>query len=113
MPFIDSKLSMKITKEQEEILKARLGKAVELIGKGESFLMVGFEDNYHLYFKGEAFPEIAFVEVKLFGKASKEAYANMTSELCDIYNEVLSIPKDKIYIKYEEVSDWGWNGRNF
>lgn len=114
MPFINSKLSMKITKDEEETIKAKLGKAIELIpGKSENWLMVGFEDEYSLYFKGIASEKIAFIEVKIFGSASKSAYDKLTSVICDIYNEVLSIPKDKIYVKYEEVSTWGWNGSNF
>jgi len=114
MPFINSKLSVSLSAEKEEEIKAKLGKAIELIpGKSENWLMVGFEDNYKLYFKGEKAPKIAFVEVKIFGNASDQAYDKLTQAICNIYNEVLDIPKDKIYVKYEEVSHWGWNGMNF
>ncbi|AQR97889.1 MULTISPECIES: phenylpyruvate tautomerase MIF-related protein [Clostridium] len=114
MPFIGSKVSVKISKEKEEIIKTKLGKAIELIpGKSETFLMVGFEDGYSLYFAGEKLEKGAFIEVKIFGKASKDAYANLTAEICKIYEEELEIPQNKIYVKYEEVSDWGWNGKNF
>lgn len=114
MPFINSKISVKITKEQEETIKSKLGKAISIIpGKSENWLMVGFDDNYKLYFKGEKFEKIAFVEVKIFGHASSDHFAKLTEEICNIYEEVLGIPKDKIYVKYEEVSQWGWNGNNF
>ncbi|AGF59221.1 phenylpyruvate tautomerase PptA (4-oxalocrotonate tautomerase family) [Clostridium saccharoperbutylacetonicum] len=114
MPFIGSKVSVEISKEKEEIIKTKLGKAIELIpGKSETFLMVGFEDGYSLYFAGEKLEKGAFIEVKIFGKASKDAYANLTAEICKIYEEELEIPQNKIYVKYEEVSDWGWNGKNF
>lgn len=114
MPFINSKINIKISKEQETEIKNRLGKAITLIpGKSEAWLMVGFEDAYSLYFQGEASEKIAFIEVKLFGSAQKEAYNQLTAELCNIYNQVLDIPKDKIYVKYEKVSTWGWNGSNF
>ena len=54
MPFINSKVSVTINEEQEKALKTRLGQAIALIpGKSESWLMTGFEDNYHLYFRGE------------------------------------------------------------
>lgn len=114
MPFINSKISVKITKEQEELIKSKLGKAISIIpGKSENWLMVGFEDEYKLYFKGEKFEKIAFVEVKIFGHANSEDFEKLTKEICNIYEEVLGIPQDKIYIKYEEVSEWGWNGSNF
>ena len=114
MPFIGSKISMKISSEKEEIIKKKLGKAIELIpGKSETFLMVGFEDEYSLYLAGEKLEKGAFIEVKVFGKASKDAYSNLTAEICKIYEEELEIPQNKIYVKYEEVENWGWNGRNF
>lgn len=114
MPFIGSKVTVEITPEKEEIIKAKLGKAINLIkGKSETFLMLGFEDNYKLYFAGEKLEKGAFVEIKIFGKASNEEYENLTAEVCNIYNEELGIPKNKIYVKYEEVNHWGWNGTNF
>lgn len=114
MPFIDTKISCDITKDQKDLIKEKLGKAIQIIpGKSENWLMVGFDDQYSLYFKGEDSPKIAFVEVKLFGSANKSVYSQLTAEICNIYKEVLDIPADKIYIKYEEVSNWGWNGSNF
>ncbi len=113
MPFINSKISVKITREQEETIKSKLGKAISIIpGKSENWLMIGFEDDYKLYFKGEKFEKIAFVEVKIFGQISSENSEKLTKEICNIYEEVLGIPQNKIYIKYEEVSQWGWNGNN-
>ncbi len=114
MPFIGSKITVKISKEKEEIVKKRLGKAIKLIpGKSETFLMIGFEDEYSLYLGGEKLDKGAFIEVKVFGKASKEAFSVLTKEICSIYEEELQIPQDKIYVKYEEVENWGWNGSNF
>ena len=49
MPFIDSKITVPVPAEKKEVLKNEFGKAMSLIGKPESFLMVGFEDNYDLY----------------------------------------------------------------
>ena len=49
MPFINTKVTTEITKEKEEVLKAELGKAITLIGKGEAYLMLGFEDNCRLW----------------------------------------------------------------
>lgn len=114
MPFIGSKVSVKISKEKEEVIKKKLGEAIQLIpGKSETFLMIGFEDEYSLYLGGEKLEKGAFIEVKIFGKANKDDYAKLTAEICKIYEEELQIPQNKIYVKYEEVKDWGWNGSNF
>ena len=53
MPFINSKISTPISIEQEQALKTRLGQAISIVpGKSESWLMLGFEPNYNLYFRG-------------------------------------------------------------
>ena len=114
MPFINSKVTVAMSAEQKERVKSKLGKAIELIpGKTESWLMVGFEDCYTLYFQGNQNDETAFVEVKIFGTASAGAYDVLTDKICEIFYEELKIPKERIYVKYEEVSNWGWNGNNF
>lgn len=114
MPFIHTMSSTAISPEQEKAMKARMGKAISIIpGKSEGWLMLGFEDSCHLYFKGSNELPSAFIEVKLFGKASADAYERLTAELTEIVSSELGIPSDRIYVKYEEVSCWGFNGRNF
>ena len=114
MPFIDSKVSVKITEEQEKELKTRLGQAISLIpGKSENWLMTGFEDNYHLYFRGDNSEPIAYIEVRIFGGPNKAAFQKMTEEITKIYGDVLGIAPDHMYIKYSVTPDWGWNGGNF
>lgn len=113
MPFINTKTSTQISKDQEKSLKEKLGSAIRLIGKSESWLMVNFEDNCRLYFKGDNSEEMAFVEVALFGKASDSQYDALTSEITKIISETLGIDSSCIYVKYEEVDHWGFNGFNF
>ena len=114
MPFIDSKISVKITEEQEKELKTRLGQAISLIpGKSESWLMTGFEDDYHLYFRGDNSEPIAYIEVRIFGGQNKAAFQKTTEEITKIYGDVLGIAPDHMYIKYSATPDWGWNGGNF
>lgn len=114
MPFIDSKISVKLSKDKEEILRKRLGKAIELIpGKSEEWLMLGFQDQYKLHFKGVEATHCAFINVKTFGNAEKEDFQKLTVEICKIFDEELKIPPDKIFITYDEVHNWGWNNINF
>ncbi len=113
MPFIDSKITLPLTEEKKEVIKGELGAAISILGKPESFLMVGFEDNYDLYMGKEKLDKGAYVAVSLFGNASSQAYEQMTGEICRIYEEQLGIPGNAVYVTYTGVSDWGWNGRNF
>lgn len=114
MPFINSKISVKVTKEQETELKNFLGEAIRTIpGKSESWLMLGFEDEYRLYFRGDASQPIAFVEVSVYGGENKQAFDALTAQICEAFNKILGIAPDHVYVKYEAVSNWGWNGGNF
>ncbi len=114
MPFINTKVSVKISEEQEKELKARLGQAISIIpGKSESWLMTGFEDEYHLYFRSDNTEPMAFIDVMIFGSPDKTAFGKMTEELTTIFGDVLGIAPDHMYIKYDASTEWGWNGRNF
>ena len=114
MPVIDSKISVSITKEQETKIKEKLGQAISLVpGKSENWLMVGFQDNYHLYFRGKDSEPMAFVEVKLFGGPDKATFEKLTKVITEVFGEVLGIAPDHMYIRYIPSTDWGWNGGNF
>lgn len=107
MPFIDSKITLELNDTQKESLKTKLGKAVSLIGKPESYLMVGIEDGYDLYFAGNKLDKGAYVAVSLFGNASSDAYEKMTAEICRILEDELGIPGRSVYVTYHGVNDWG------
>ena len=114
MPFINAKVSTAISQEQEKQLKERLGQAITAIpGKSEQWLMIGFQDNYHLYFRGDNSQPSAFIEVQIYGNSNPAAFDKLTGEITRIFNDILKIAPDHIYIKYSPTSDWGWNGSNF
>jgi hypothetical protein len=113
MPFINTNTNVKISDENKELLKTKLGKAIELMGKSESWLMLSFEDECDMYFKGESSSPMAFVDISVFGNPTDENCEAMTREVCKIYQDVLSISPDKLYVKYSGSTQWGWNNMNF
>ena len=114
MPFINTKASVAIPSEKREIIKKKFGEAISLIpGKSENWLMLGFEEYVHMYFAGDNSKPTAFVEVKIFGETDDADLNRLTAAITTILNDELSIPKDRIYVKYELCSHWGWNGENF
>ncbi|MBR2957476.1 MAG: tautomerase family protein [Clostridia bacterium] len=113
MPFIQTKTNVSVSKELELSLKTAFGKAIELIpGKSERWLMLSFSDNERMWFVGDDAP-LAYLSVKLFGAASDGAYDALTAKLTEIVSAQLNIPSSRIYVKYEEIDHWGWNGSNF
>ena len=53
------------------------------------------------------------MEVKLYGAADRRAYNQMTAAVTALLNKELNIPSERIYVKYEEVKYWGYDGSNF
>ena len=81
MPFISTKTNVNVPKEKEIQLKERLGQAIAIIpGKSESWLMLAIEGDVPMYFRGDDSAPTAFIEVKIFGSASPDAYSRMTKE---------------------------------
>lgn len=113
MPFINTKVTTEITKEKEEVLKAELGKAITLIGKGEAYLMLGFEDNCRLWLGGKNDSDMAYVEVSLLGHITKENAGKLTTAICDIFQRELNIKGDKVYVKFSETDLWGYDSFMF
>ena len=114
MPYIELKTTVSISPEKSQSLKSAFGKAIECFpGKSESWLMVNISGNQDMYFKGNNKTDCAMVSVDLLGKVSSSASEKMTSVLCGVLSEELSLAPDRIYVKYAGFSDWGWNGGNF
>lgn len=66
MPFINVKTNAAVPSDKETAIKTALGQAISAIpGKSESWLMVGIEPEYILYFKGDNAPA-AMVEVSIY-----------------------------------------------
>ena len=114
MPFIATRTNKTIDQKTSAELKSALGRAICAIpGKSEAWLMLAFEDNINMYFKGDGSEDYAYIEVSLFGTTSDAAYERLTAAISEIINEELGIERANIYIKYETTDHWGWNGVNF
>lgn len=113
MPFIDSKISVPVSEEKKELIKTELGKAISILHKSETYLMVGLQDKYDLWMAGKKLDKGAYVSVSLFGHAAPADYEKLTGVICKLYEKELGIPQSSVYVTYHPVADWGWNGANF
>ena len=113
MPFIDVKLSKKITDDEKEQIKSDLGKSISILHKPESYLMVGICDGYDLYFAGNKLKNGAFVAVSAFGRVNPSDSQKMTASICNILANRLSVVGSDVYVTYTDIDKWGWDGSNF
>ena len=113
MPYISIRTNKKVEDNKAEEIKRKLGEDISILGKSESWLMVDINDVADkLYFRGNK-DDIAYVEVKLFGRSDASHYNIITENITNNINSNLGIDPDKIYVSYFETSNWGWNGKNF
>lgn len=92
MPFIKTKVSCKINKAQEEEIKSRMEKAIELVpGKSEEYLLLEFESGWHLWLRGNNTEPIAYIEAAIFGNELHYGYDKFTAKVTEIISDVLGI----------------------
>ena len=114
MPYIDAKFSVPIDKEKEKVLAEKLTNSIlEIPGKSVSHLMLNIDDNCKLYFRGSNAEPVAMFEVKIFGSSNRKAYEAMTAKLCEIAAEELGIDGSNVYVKFDEVKNWGMDSFMF
>lgn len=113
MPMIETKVTMQLSEEKRDVLKTEFGKAIAIMGKPESYLMINLVDNQDLYFAGKKLDKGAYVDVKVFGSVDSNASGKMTARLCEILEKELGIPGNAVYVSYWGTANWGWNGGNF
>ncbi len=111
MPFLISRVNVPITKEQEVQLKSWMGQAIERVpGKSEEYLLLDLQDNCRLWLRGDDSRPAAYIEAAIFGNESHAGYDALTAELTLAFQQVLGIPPENIYLKYDDITAWGVGG---
>ena len=114
MPDITGQTNSSFEKEKEVRLKSELAKILAecVPGKTENWLMINFEYGCSMYFAGSDAP-CMLVSIEIFGTQADHSFEMMTEKTCDLFSSVCGIPANRIYVKYDEVDRWGWDGKNF
>lgn len=112
MPFVVARTSTAVGREQELELKARLGRAIELVpGKSEAYLLVDLEGSRRLFLAGSDAEPIAYLEVSVFGNEGHAGYDALTAEVTQAFHEVLGIRPDHVYLRFTDIPAWGVAGQ--
>ena len=113
MPFIDVRTSVKADETKKQTIEQKLTDSISLLpGKTSIYFMCAVEDGVSMMFHGDK-ENTAFVEVKIFGKSTRDAYEKLTERICEILKEELGVDPAYCYVKFEEVENWGFNGFMF
>lgn len=116
MPVIHTYSSTPIPESSRQSLRATYGSAISAVpGKSETWLMCLFDENVPTYHGGTDDEPAAYVTVDVFARESvpRAAWDAMTPTICDALSAELGVNPARIYIKYGETANFGWNGMNF
>ncbi len=114
MPLLKLETTVVLTEEKRQALLAALSKAIgEIIGKPQQYVMVTASQSAMMM--SGASGDAAFVDVRSIGGLSGEVNRKLSRKVCQLLNESLGIPPNRIYLNFTDVpaSDWGWNGNTF
>ena len=109
MPYINFSTSTKVN-DKVKLLEEISILISSLTNKPRKFIMAKVDDNCQMYFDDET--PSCYLEIKSIGSLNPSEMANPIS---DFVFEKMGIPKDRIYISFEDVpaSLWARNGRIF
>ena len=112
MPFITCRVNRPISREQEIELKARMGRAIELVpGKSEEYLLLAFEGDSRLWLRGDDTQPVAYIEASIFGNEGHYGYREFSAEVTRAFGDVLGVPPENVYIQYSDIAAWGVAGQ--
>ena len=111
MPLINLRTNVSDDQVSDALLKKLSAALASATGKPESYVMTLLDFGVPMTFAGTNDP-CAYVEIKSIGALTPP---EMSDRFCELIKASLGIPKDRIYIGFDDVSasHWGWNGRTF
>ncbi len=109
MPYVSVFTSAKV-EDKKKLLEEISILVSSLTNKSKRFVMARLEDNSEMYFDDES--PCCFLQIKSIGCLNP---SEMAKPISDFVYEKMGIPKEKIYISFEDVpaSIWAWNGKTF
>ena len=109
MPYINVTTSVEV-KDKKKFLEEISILISSLTNKSKRFVMAKLDDNTEMYFEDES--PCCFLQIKSIGSLNP---SEMAKPISNFVYEKMGIPKEKIYISFEDVpaSIWAWNGKTF
>jgi phenylpyruvate tautomerase len=114
MPYLKIQTNLPLTEKAEHsILKSASSLVASELEKPEEFVMIAVQPDTPMLFGGSDDP-VAFLELKSIALPAAKT-KQLSHSLCALIKEHLSIPMDRVYVKFIDVKHgmWGWKGDTF
>jgi phenylpyruvate tautomerase PptA (4-oxalocrotonate tautomerase family) len=111
MPYIDVNISKKLSNDEKDVLKAKLGELISIIpGKTEGVTMIGINDDYTMYLSGQKKDRAAFLNIKLYKPSEFEYKNELTKKIFEFFEEEYDITGENMYMTFDEYDSWATRG---
>ncbi len=114
MPLLKLETTASLSDQSRADLLRKLSRVVaETIGKPEEYVMVTLSHS-DILMSGQP-GHAAFVDLRSIGGLSDDTNRKLTERICDVLEESLAIPPDRVYATFTDIpaSNWGWSGATF
>jgi phenylpyruvate tautomerase PptA (4-oxalocrotonate tautomerase family) len=107
MPYVKITTSTAVPDDKREALIGAVSKAVaEILAKPEPYMMVTL-DTAPILLAGKKGPA-AFVDLRSIGGLNSKVNARLAEGLCRLLEEVLAIPRGRVYLNFTDVQPANW-----
>lgn len=111
MPYINVNISTKLSNQEKDNLKSKLGELISIIpGKTENVLMIGINDDYTMYFSGIKKEKMAFLNIKMYKQSEFEYKNELTKKIFEFFEKEFDITGDNIFMTFDEYDSWATRG---
>lgn len=111
MPYINVNVTQPLTPEKRIELKRTIAGIIGILpGKTEQTLMIQMEDCKTLYFKGELLENGAYIDVRIYGTCAFEQKEAFTRALFSVFECIMGVQKNDMYVTVSEFDTWGTHG---
>lgn len=111
MPYIEVNISKKLSDQEKDVLKAKLGELITILpGKSEDVLMIGISDGYTIYFSGQKKEKVAYLNVNLYKESEFEYKAEFTKKVFGFFEKEYGVTGDNLFMTFREYGCWGFKG---
>ena len=114
MPMVDASISVKLDESQDALVHEALTQAAaSALGKPAMYVMVQVQDGASLFMGGRRLEKGAYIHVRSFGSISRSAAESFASKATEFLSSKLGLDPAGIYVSFEGISLWGWQGSLF
>jgi len=113
MPLLTIHANVERPRQVTEVLGAFSRSVSEMLEKPERYVMVRLECSADMLFDAQD-RATAYLELKSID-LPEDRTARFSQSLCQLTEQHLGIPSDRVYIEFSNISRhlWGWNGATF